>query len=133
MADNHNISWVAGLLEGEGCFCSRGKGHNPIIQLAMTNIDILIRAAKILGCHKVIQCKIETRGTNPKQMYRTVLYGVKAIGWMMTLYVLMGLRRKEQIRECLSEWKNKTTRNYKERTPYSRGAIIVWSQEVCHR
>ena len=126
MADT--IQWVAGLLEGEGCFYNQSRGHNPIIQLGMTDLDIVVRVAKILGCHKVIKCKIDTRGKNPKSMYRTVLYGSLAIEWMMTLYTLMGTRRKEKIKECLLTWKKSKNKNYPQRTPYSRGAEIVWQR-----
>jgi hypothetical protein len=33
--------------------------------------------------------------------------GVDAIGWMMTLYSLMGQRRKAKIRECIAYWKTR--------------------------
>lgn len=124
MADIKDIYWVAGLLEGEGCFSKRSPGHNPVIQLIMTDKDIVIRAAKILGCHKVTENKSRTSGG--KSAYRTVLYGRRAISWMMTLWAIMGSRRKSKIEECISVWKNKKKTSYPERKSYSRGANVVW-------
>ena len=129
MADIKSINWIAGLLEGEGCFGIRTK-HNPNIQLYMIDKDIVIRAAQILGAHKVIEAKKPTSGNYP--IYRTIIYGTRAIGWMMTLYGLMGIRRQAKIRTCIETWKLKIRRPYKERIPYSRGAKIVW-QEAHHR
>lgn len=127
MADNKDIHWVAGILEGEGCFAKRAPGHNPVIQLCMTDADIVIRAANILGCHKVIEQKNQTKAG--KKIYRTVLYGSKAIAWMLTLWTLMGARRRIQIEECVRVWKDHCKGKYKARTPYSRGAKIVWCRE----
>lgn len=135
MADGisvREISWVAGLLEGEGCFASGPTNHNPRIQLVMTDLDVVINAAKILGCHKVIRNKQDTRTNKP--LYRTNLYGGRAISWMMTLWSLMGKRRKKKIEDCISIWKNKKKKPYKERKSYSRGAEIVWlkGEGECH-
>lgn len=127
MADkltSQEINWIAGLLEGEGCFQTRGENHNPYIQLVMTDSDVVIKAAKILGCHKVIEGKPTTKVG--KKIYRTCVYGRRAMGWMMTIYSLMGERRQQKIEECLKQWKNKNTRSYAERRPYSRGAKVVW-------
>lgn len=93
----------------------------------MTDKDIVIRAAKILGCNRVTECK-PTIG-RVKTVYQTILYGRQSIAWMMTLYVLMGERRRQRICDCLNEWKNKVTRTYAERKSYTRGAKIVWSKE----
>lgn len=121
--DTKSIAWVAGLLEGEGCFCLRSHGHNPFIALSMCDLDIVIRVAKILGGHKVIKCKADTRGG--KRLFRLNVYGRRAVEWMMTMYPLMGERRQSKIRECLHDWKEYHV-NYTERRPYSRGAEVVW-------
>lgn len=41
------IAWVAGLLEGEGCFDEYNKGGR--IRLEMTDRDVVVKAKKILG------------------------------------------------------------------------------------
>lgn len=120
------LYWLAGLLEGEGCFAIRGTGHNPVIQLIMTDLDVVIRAAKIMGSHKVIKTKQDSRGG--KSLYRTVVYGSVAISLMKKLLPLMGERRSIKINECIYnyECKRDHVKNYKERKSYSRGACIVW-------
>ena len=96
----------------------------------MIDSDTVIKAAKIMGTHRVIRQKLDTRGKNPKPMYRTVLYGSRAMAWAMTIYPLMSARRKAQIRVCLKDWKSKRpASNYPtERKPCSRGAKIVWTR-----
>lgn len=129
MADNTEIAWLAGLLEGEGCFATRGTGHNPIIQLIMIDKDVVIKAAKIMGSHKVVKNKIDSRGG--KQLFRTVLYGANAIEIMQKVYPFMGERRQAKIQECVCVFNTKRAhvKKYKQRTPYSRGAEIVWIKE----
>src|SRR3990167_9550781 len=41
-----------------------------------------------------------------KKMFRWHVSGSKAIGIMMTLYPLMSLRRKSQIRDVIAAWKS---------------------------
>lgn len=129
MADTRQICWVAGLLEGEGCFQNRSDRYcSPLIQLMMTDKDVVVSAAKVLGAHKVVKCKQDTR-TN-KSIYRLNVYGRLSIEWMMTLYVLMGERRQAKIREILNQWRFGKKSPYPERKSYSRGAEVVWSRET---
>ena len=122
-----DIAWIAGLLEGEGCFTNSSQSpHRPKIQLCMTDSDVVVRAAKLLKCHKVTEQKNLTKKN--KKIYRATLYGRRAASWMMTLYPLMGERRQKRIEELLTLWKE-AKKNYPERTSYSRGATIVWSRE----
>lgn len=43
-------AWLAGILEGEGSFISKGR---PKIQVAMTDQDIIIRLSKLTGVGRV--------------------------------------------------------------------------------
>ena len=105
-----DIAWLAGLLEGEGCFCgASNRPHRPAIQLAMTDVDIVRRAGRILGSriggpyfHK--QKRLD--GGNRKSFYRCGVSGHFAAAWMMTLYPLLGERRKNKIKELLEIWKS---------------------------
>lgn len=50
-----DIYWLAGLLEGEGCFTvrryeGRQTGGLPVINLWMTDLDVIKRASTILRC-----------------------------------------------------------------------------------
>ena len=123
MVSLKDIYWLAGLLEGEGCFHIRTK-HNPIIQLAMTDLDVMIHAAQILGAYKVVKCKQDTRGG--KRLYRLNVYGRRAIGWMLTLFSLLGERRQAKIKECVKSCMDKPNKTLPDRKPYSWGAEIVW-------
>ncbi len=111
MITTNQIHWVAAILEGEGYF---GIGNNsPRIQLAMTDLDVVEKAknlldnTKIISSHSAIECK---DGSIRKTRYSLTLTGNIAIQWMMTIYSLMGLRRKTKIREILFYWKKRDSK-----------------------
>lgn len=116
MADNErsvkNIAWLAGLLEGEGCFYAgtRKVGdatyRRVALQLLMTDLCPVKRAADLMRVPWVKSKRI-TKGGKP--LYRTNAHGRKAAQWMMTLYPLMGERRQAKIRECLDVWMKQKT------------------------
>ena len=98
--DTKQIHWVAGLVEGEGYF---GFSRNtPILKVGMTDKDVLDRLADIWGT--------KTYGPrlykNYKPMYGVGLCSKRAASWMMTLYSLMGERRKERIKSVLKKWRD---------------------------
>lgn len=99
-----DIVWLAGLLEGEGCF-SPGS-HNPAhcrIQLNMTDEDVVVRASKIMG---LVIHRYQPRPPGRKPTFVIYANGDRAVGWMMTLYGLMGQRRQAKIKECLLAWQS---------------------------
>ena len=103
MITPRQISWIAALLEGEGSF-HWNRGRCPVIEIAMTDLDVIERAWRLLaGPGKII-----TRAWRPlstKPIYRFHLYSDHAAAWMMTIYTEMGQRRREQIRNCLAGWR----------------------------
>lgn len=112
MSDIKDIYWVAGLIEGEGCFYLRkrtveGKRTQyrhkryPLITVGMTDRDVIDKLASFWD----VTVRTTYRYGNEKTYYTTVIGGKKAIGWMMTLYPLMGKRRREKIREVIKGWK----------------------------
>jgi hypothetical protein len=94
-----DLHWLAGLVEGEGCY--KAQGGALALQIGMTDRDVIERAARILGTRVYVQPKTAPR----KCIYATVVSGPRAAGWMMTLYSLMGERRKAKIKECLAAWR----------------------------
>ena len=105
-----DIIWLAGLLEGEGCFSlmkANGRsGQYPSISVGMTDEDIIVRISDIWGsnvCHRI-------------NHWRTHVHGVKAISWMMTLYPLLGKRRRAKIEKVIKVWKETTYRVFGMRT-----------------
>jgi hypothetical protein len=109
MIDTKDIHWLAGLLEGEGCFQYRRYKSKiskqlwyPQIKVEMTDLDPIAKAAKLLG-NKVNRGKLLPSG---KRCYLAQVMGRRAIEWMMTLYSLMGERRRAKIKEIITAWKN---------------------------
>lgn len=104
-----DIAWLAGLLEGEGCFhIGKRKVKDKmykrvIISLAMTDKEPVERAAKLFNT-KVTTYK--NKRYDNKLVYKTVVWASDvASAWMMTLYSFMSPRRKAKIAECLAVWK----------------------------
>lgn len=101
-----DLAWLAGLLEGEGCF-SLAKGHGPrhkiTIQLSMTDEDVVRHAAEIAGVGASVKCY--QRGG--KDVFVWIVGKQNdAAALMMTLCPLMGERRQAKIRECLKAWRD---------------------------
>lgn len=101
MISAKDLYWVAGILEGEGCFGFRGT---PTIALSMTDLDVVDRAHKLLTPNTRLGF-IEYRDPNHKKSYHFTLCGKRAASWMMVLYSLMGERRRSRIKECINKWK----------------------------
>ena len=99
-----DISWLAGLVEGEGCFTKCRESIR--ISVAMTDQDTVNKVATVWGTPVGVWT---TRGSN-KTPYSTVICGNAAAGWMMTLYPLLGGRRQARIRELLKIWRDKKPR-----------------------
>ena len=101
-----DIAWLAGLLEGEGNF-RLTKAWNerfyPWIALKMTDADVVSKAQRLLGVGSFAISMPHL--PHHKVQYRTVATGASAVGWMMTIYGLLGERRRGQIRKVLSHWR----------------------------
>lgn len=102
--DVKDIFWLAGLLEGEGHFMSDPKGSLARIKLEMTDKDVIEHAAELMGIRNVGAA----RKSNPKHntTYYFYVCGAKAAGWMMTIFSLMGKRRRRTIKNVLCHWQN---------------------------
>jgi hypothetical protein len=103
-----DIAWLAGLLEGEGCFSRRGNCIT--IQVYMTDLDVVERAATMLGAPSVGR-RVDPLRPNDLPCYYCTVSGPSAAAWMMTLYCLMGDRRKARIRELLAIFKKARTQH----------------------
>jgi hypothetical protein len=126
-----DIHWVAGLLEGEGSFLmrkNRGYRGSIAIALQMTDEDVIQKAAsllrgKVYGPHGPY-------GQSKKVTWQVVIFGKSAAEWMMTLYPLMGKRRRERIEELLTFWKTQPTQQ-KERQAVCCENKIMFSKNLC--
>lgn len=100
------IAWAAGLLEGEGSFhivkpTVKQRGYPyPSIKVRMTDLEPIQRIAALFG-NTVRRLKDLPSG---KPLYEAGVYSANAAGWMMTLWVEMSPRRRNQIKKSLAAW-----------------------------
>lgn len=101
-----DLYWLAGVLEGEGTFGLgwHGRYMQPWIRLAMSDRDVVFRAAQMLRT-KVRADSRDARRLDAKQMWSCSVTSSRAIQWMMTLWILLGNRRRKKIRSVLEQWR----------------------------
>lgn len=117
------IAWIAGLLEGEGCF---GIYNNcPTVQVNMTDLDVIERARLILDIERRNKVRAQLRENVRKTMYCLNVSGDVAIQWMMTVYSLMGIRRKTKIREIIAKWKTLESSKRRRNDGMEWGRLII--------
>lgn len=105
MEETIDLQWLAGWLEGEGCF-TPANGY-PRITGSSTDEDVIVEVARILGAKvdgpRYYKGKV---GQPLKALWRVNVHGEKSFIWMKKLYPLMrGSRRKNKIAEMLSMFK----------------------------
>ena len=91
--NSNELYWLAGILEGEGSFLM--SRTSPTIQIAMTDMDVVERAA-ILMRSSTPRPMLGKRGPGLLQ-WRTRCFGDTALELMRLLLPHMGMRRTEQI------------------------------------
>ena len=107
--EERNLCWLAGLLEGEGCFALRRHSNrpraigSPSIQLQMTDRDVVERAAFLLD--RPVHQRVKADGR--KTVYIVELCGRAAIPMMEMLLPYMGKRRADKIREIIAADKSR--------------------------
>lgn len=99
-------AWLAGLLEGEGCFrvyresrTNQGRDHLRVT-VSMTDEDVLDRAAKLLGVNTTGPYAPKKAHWSP--YYKLQVTGADAATLMRSVLPYMGLRRSTKIKECLA-------------------------------
>lgn len=91
-------AWLAGLLEGEGCFGDNHRGGTKI-QLTMTDKDVVERVAAIFGSK--VYCYDKRLKANRKPRYYTQIGGQKAADLIAAILPFMGIRRSAKIKSLL--------------------------------
>ena len=98
------VSWLSGLLEGEGTFgiTRRPPRAYPVVSVEMCDKDIVVRAARILGA-------VSVRSREPEDEDWSVTYvaritGDQAAGWMRRIRNRMGARRCGAIDAALAAY-----------------------------
>ena len=97
-ADRDDVIWLAGLLEGEGCFDLQ-RGRYPRVRLAMTDRDIVGRAATLFGSS--IRLTLKPKPATPT--WHAEIQGRRAANIMRAVLPFMGARRSARIAEILSK------------------------------
>ena len=110
-----SVEWLAGLLEGEGCFTTQrytsSPKTTPLLTLVMTDYDVVDEAKKLLECIGGRSITIGRRVLKSgKTAYFIYLTGLPAAKNMMTILPFMGERRALKIRTILAAWTPKKYR-----------------------
>lgn len=117
------IIWLAGLLEGEGCFTDTKSGvsghyRTPLLSLVLTDKDVLEAAALLI---KRLGRRAPTRYRrmlpSGKTAYQCQTTGLPAMMVMMGVLPYMGRRRSAAIRRVFKNWRPK---KYKAAIEYRR-------------
>lgn len=95
--DRDDLLWLAGLLEGEGTFDAH-RGKYPRIRLAMTDRDIVGRAASLMDS----TVRLSLHRAPNKPTWHTELSGDRAASVMAAILPHMGARRSQKIAEVLA-------------------------------
>jgi hypothetical protein len=127
MTHIHDIIWLAGILEGEGSF-NQDKRRNDfysVIELSMTDKDIVERAAQIMNELGGSSCKVNARKKREgwKQQWRVTLYGNSAETIMKAILPFMGERRSNRITQLLADRAKAV--QFKKENPVKKGPPIT--------
>lgn len=98
LSSGADIAWLAGLLEGEGCFYLN-RGRYPGIRLQMSDQDVVERAAVMLGGRARLQDPPSRQGRLPSWV--VTKGGPDALAVMRLIRPYMGIRRGARIDELL--------------------------------
>jgi hypothetical protein len=91
------VNWIAGLLEGEGCFLSTKSGYARI-SCAMTDEDVILRLQSL--CEGKI-CRQKAVKEHWKPIFIWYLNGDKAVELARVIKSFMFSRRKSRIENMI--------------------------------
>lgn len=103
------IIWLAGLIEGEGCFSL--SGTSPVITVGMTDRDIVARVAGLF--HRKLYGPYGPYKKGNKPVWYVHVNGADAVSWMFMLYSWLGVRRCKRIREIVRVWRRGLGKSWK--------------------
>ncbi len=105
----HDLHWLAGLLEGEGSFVAGPPSapRSPIVQVCMVDRDIIDRTGALFGTGVNV---IPPRSEGWRTAYSVRVRGARALLWMRRLRPLMGERRRGQIDRAIASYAPDPTR-----------------------
>ena len=127
-----DLSWLAGLLEGEGSFMmSRNHVagrvyHYPKVVVTMTDEDVVQRAASLFETK--VNVVSGTKKENRLQQYRAQISGSRAAQLMKDLLPHMGGRRSAKIQEILAAYGEIEPTSVRRARSCSESAKKRWAQ-----
>jgi len=99
-------TWLAGFLEGEGCFAIDRKKYVSV-RATSTDLDVLKKAANLMNA-RVYPLRGQQNATINKRSFRAIkpawqayVYGDDAIKLMKLVHPYMGNRRSKKIASIL--------------------------------
>jgi len=90
------IGWAAGIYEGEGCVYKTPSGHSLRCHVDQKDPEILHRLQSFFGGH-VDKATIDKRRPEFGHSWRWRVEGIRGLGFLMTIYVLLSTRRQQQL------------------------------------
>jgi hypothetical protein len=94
--DRDDLLWLAGLLEGEGSFDAQ-RGRYPRIRLAMTDRDVVGRAASLMDT----SVRLSLHPAPVSATWHAEIQGERAAAIMREVLPHMGTRRSQRIADVL--------------------------------
>jgi hypothetical protein len=93
------VYWLAGLLEGEGCFTTNKQSYGiyPVVRIYMTDRDVLFKARQISGVGTIHGPYMRKGHRIPISAW--CVTGVPATALMKRVFPYMGERRRQRINE----------------------------------
>jgi hypothetical protein len=98
----HELWWVAGLLEGEGCFGTQKSGY-VTIQVQTADREVIEKLVEFTGLGHV-SGPFKTRAAHHAPMYGWHPSGANAVALIELVYPLLSSRRQARIDETLVLW-----------------------------
>ena len=99
MMHREDAAWLAGLLDGEGCF-DNPRG-NPRVRVKMSDLDVVLRAADIMGASTYHEDDPRAFLLNRKPLMVAQITGDRAVAVMRSVLPWMGSRRSAKITEVI--------------------------------
>lgn len=92
------VTWFAGLFEGEGCF-TFANGKPKALTIQMTDLDVLERVHEFFGG---TLAPMKKRQEHWKDSWVWNIYGVKAVELAREMLPFLGLRRTRRCNEFIA-------------------------------
>jgi hypothetical protein len=101
---SEELHWLAGWLEGEGSFMAPPPSdpRRPRISAQARDKDVVAEAGRLFRIKPVFDKSVQRRNPSWSAIWRVLLQGNRAIGLMLALEPLMGVRRRDQIRAAVT-------------------------------